>query len=103
MYSMVENEPLGEHEIIDLIHKRLTAMPAMPVPFGDDVSGLSLRSEVAVLKTDMLVGATDMPPGMSLFNAARKAVVMNVSDFAAKSVLPLVIVIGLGLTRKLAT
>lgn len=100
---MVGTEPLGEHEIIDLIHKRLTVMPEMPVPFGDDVSGLSLRSEVAVLKTDMLVGATDMPPGMSLFNAARKAVVMNVSDFAAKSVLPSVIVVGLGLPRRLAT
>ena len=100
---MVENELLGEHEIINLIHKRLTAMPQMPIPFGDDVSGAPLHTGVAILKTDMLVGATDVPPGMSLFNAARKAVVMNVSDFASKSVSPLAIVVGLGLPRKLAT
>lgn len=103
MYSLVGDGLLGEHEIIDLIHKRLTVMPEMPVPFGDDVSGVPLHAELAILKTDMLVGATDVPPGMSLFNAARKAVVMNVSDFASKGVLPSVIVVGLGLPRKLAT
>jgi len=97
------DEPLGEHEIIDIIRKRLTVMPEMPIPFGDDVSGAPLLAEVAILKTDMLVGATDVPPGMSLFNAARKAVVMNVSDFASKSVSPSAIVVGLGLPRKLAT
>jgi len=100
---LVGDEPLGEHEIIDIIRKRLTVMPEMPVPFGDDVSGAPLLAEVAILKTDMLVGATDVPPGMSLFNAARKAVVMNVSDFASKSVSPSAIVVGLGLPRKLAT
>jgi len=100
---LVGDEPLGEHEIIELIHKRLTVMPEMPVPFGDDVSAVPLRAEVAILKTDMLVGATDVPPGMRLFEAARKAVVMNVSDFASKGILPSAIVVGLGLPRKLAT
>jgi thiamine-monophosphate kinase len=103
VHNLTGDEPLGEHEIIDLIHKRLTVMPEMPVPFGDDVSGAPIRDEIAVLKTDMLVGATDVPPGMSLFNAARKTVVMNVSDFASKGVLPSAIVVGLGLPRKLAT
>jgi thiamine-monophosphate kinase len=102
VHNLTGDEPLGEHEIIDLIHKRLTVMPEMPVPFGDDVSGAPIRDEIAVLKTDMLVGATDVPPGMSLFNAARKTVVMNVSDFASKGVLPSAIVVGLGLPRKLA-
>ena len=101
--GLVGDEPLGEHAIIELIHKRLTVMPGMPVPFGDDVSGAPLFGEVAVLKTDMLVGATDVPPGMSLFQAARKAVVMNVSDFASKGVLPSAVVVGLGLPRSLAT
>ncbi len=94
---------LGEHEIIRLIQKRLTVMPGMPVPFGDDVSGASLfGDEVAVLKTDMLVGSTDVPAGMSLFAAAKKAVVMNISDFASKGVLPSAIVVALGLPKELA-
>ena len=93
-------EGLGEHEIIRLIQRRLTVMPDMPVPFGDDVSAVPLGSdEVAVLKTDMLVAKTDMPAGMSLFAAARKAVVMNVSDFAAKGVLPSTVLVALGLPR----
>jgi len=78
-------------------------MPDMPIPFGDDVSGVSLISgETAVLKTDMLVGGTDVPEGMSLFAAARKAVVMNISDFAAKGVIPSAIVVALGLPKVLA-
>jgi thiamine-monophosphate kinase len=95
---------LGERDIIRLIQRRLTLMPDMPVPFGDDVSAVSLiGGEVAVLKTDMLVGATDVPLGMSLFAAARKAVVMNVSDFASKGVLPSAVLVALGLPKKLAT
>lgn len=95
-------EGLGEHEIIRLIQRRLTVMPDMPVPFGDDVSAVPLGSgEVAVLKTDMLVAKTDIPAGMSLFAAARKAVVMNVSDFAAKGVLPSTVLVALGLPRGL--
>jgi len=100
---LVEGEGLGEHEIIRLIQKHLTVMPDMPVPFGDDVSGAPLfGDEIAVLKTDMLVGATDVPAGMSLFSAARKAVVMNISDFASKGVMPTAIVVALGLPRALA-
>ena len=98
------SEALGEHEIIRLIQQLLTVKPDMPIPFGDDVSGIRLfDGEVAVLKTDMLVGATDVPKGMSLFAAARKAVVMNVSDFASKGVLPSAMVVALGLPRALAT
>jgi thiamine-monophosphate kinase len=74
------------------------------VPFGDDVSAVSLgNDEVAVLKTDMLVAKTDIPAGMSLFAAARKAVVMNISDFAAKGVLPTAVLVALGLPRGLGT
>ena len=97
-------EGLGEHEIIRLIQQRLTVMPGVPVPFGDDVSAVSLgNNEVAVLKTDMLVAKTDVPAGMSLFAAARKAVVMNISDFAAKGVLPSAVLVALGLPRGLST
>ena len=93
---------LGEREIIEIIQGKLDLMPGMPVPFGDDVSACSLgNGRLAVLKTDMLVGRTDVPSGMSLWQAARKAVVMNVSDFAAKGVKPLAMLVSLGLPNGL--
>jgi len=80
----------------------LEVMPRVPVPFGDDVSAVDLGDgRLAVMKTDMLVGRTDVPPGMSLWQAARKAVVMNVSDLAAKGVRPAAILASLGLPRGL--
>ena len=93
---------LGERKIIEIITKHLNVMPGLPVPFGDDVSAFSIGDgRVAVLKTDMLVGKTDVPREMSLWQASRKAVVMNVSDFAAKGVEPKVILVSLGLPRDL--
>jgi thiamine-monophosphate kinase len=72
----------------------------MAVPFGDDVAAYDIgNGRAAVLKTDMLVGKTDVPPGMSLWQAARKAVVMNVSDFAAKGIQPEAILVSLGLPK----
>lgn len=52
-----------------------------------------------MVKTDMLVGRTDVPPGMTHRQAARKAVAMCVSDFAAKGVRPDSFLISLGLPR----
>jgi thiamine-monophosphate kinase len=93
---------LGERKIIEIIANHLSAMPDLPVPFGDDVSAFSIgEGRVAVLKTDMLVGKTDVPRDMSLWQASRKAVVMNVSDFAAKGVEPKAIIVSLGLPRDL--
>lgn len=100
--TMKTHEKLGERKIIKIIQSRLDTMPKVPIPFGDDVSAYDIENgNLAVLKTDMLVDKTDVPPGMSLWQAARKAVVMNVSDFAAKGVKPLVMLVSLGLPRKL--
>jgi len=91
---------LGEREIIDIILKCLESMPDMQVPFGDDVSAFDIgRGKLAVIKTDMLVGRTDVPSGMSLWQAARKAVVMNISDFAAKGVKPIGLLTSIGVPR----
>ncbi len=99
---MKTDEKLGERRIIEIMQSRLDLMPKMPIPFGDDVSAYNIGNiNLAVLKTDMLVDKTDVPPGMSLWQAARKAVIMNVSDFAAKGVKPLVILVSLGFPRKL--
>ena len=77
-------------------------MPDIAVPFGDDVSAVNIGDgRVAVLKTDMLTGKTDVPRNMSMWQAARKAVVMNISDFAAKGVKPKAILVSLGLPKDL--
>lgn len=95
---MSKANELGERKIIEIILANLDKMPDMPVPLGDDVSAVSLNNKrLAVLKTDMLVGKTDIPPGMNLWQAARKAVVMNISDLAAKGVKPLALVTSIGL------
>jgi len=95
-------DELGERKIIEVLRKYLDLLPSSFVPFGDDVAAVPIDNEhVAVLKTDMLVDKTDVPVGMSLWQAARKAVVMNVSDFAAKGVQPLAALVSLGLPRTL--
>ncbi|MEM1589964.1 MAG: thiamine-phosphate kinase [Candidatus Bathyarchaeia archaeon] len=92
-------EDIGERKAITLILKHLDKMPQMPIPFGDDVSAYPIGDELLVLKTDMLVDKTDVPKGMSLWQAARKVIVMNVSDFAAKGVKPLAALVSLGLPK----
>jgi thiamine-monophosphate kinase len=95
-------EELGERKIIDIILKCLDRMPNMPIPFGDDVSAFDVGyGRLGVIKTDILVGKTDVPAGMSLWQAGRKAVVMNISDFAAKGVQPNAILTSIGLPRGL--
>jgi len=77
-------------------------MPNTPVPFGDDVSAVDIGGgKLAIIKTDMLVGKTDVPPQMSLWQAARKAVVMNISDLAAKGVKPIALLTSIGVPRGL--
>ena len=99
---MKKAQNLGERRIIEIIQRHLDLMPKMAVPFGDDVSAFETeKGKLVVLKTDMLVDKTDVPPGMSLWQTARKAVVMNVSDFAAKGVKPIVALVALGLPRSI--
>ena len=93
-------ESLGERKIIDIILKRLEQMPDTPIPFGDDASALDLGDgKLAVIKTDMLVGKTDVPSRMSQWQAARKAVIMNISDLAAKGAKPIGLLVALGVPR----
>lgn len=99
---MKKTEELGERKIIQIIQSHLDLMPKMPVPFGDDVSACDIgNGNLAILKTDMLVSKTDVPPGMTLWQAARKAVVMNISDFAAKGVKPKAMLVSIGLPKEM--
>jgi thiamine-monophosphate kinase len=88
---------LGERKIIELILECLEQMPNMPIPFGDDTSAVDMgHDKLAVIKMDMLVGKTDVPKTMSLWQAARKAVIMNISDLAAKGAQPLALLASIG-------
>jgi thiamine-monophosphate kinase len=89
---------LTEREIIRILTSRFAGQPGVPLGFDDDVSAIPFSSKTwIILKTDMLVGSTDIPPGMTVQEAARKAVVATVSDFAAKGVRPVAAMVSLGL------
>jgi thiamine-monophosphate kinase len=92
---------LDEYEIIDLITRRFEKLPEGYVPIGDDVALIppGRAGDGVVLKCDMLVARTDVPPGMSWVMASRKAVAMCVSDFAAKGVRPTAFMVSLGLPK----
>ena len=89
---------LTEHEIIRILTTQFSSQPGIPLGFDDDVSAIPLTSKTwIIVKTDMLVGSTDVPPRMTIQEAARKAVVATVSDFAAKGVKPQALMVSLGL------
>jgi thiamine-monophosphate kinase len=89
---------LTEHEIIRILTTRFSSQPGIPLGFDDDVSAIPLSSKTwIIVKTDMIVGSTDVPPRMTIQEAARKAVVATVSDFAAKGVKPQALMVSIGL------
>jgi thiamine-monophosphate kinase len=69
---------------------------------GDDVAAVPLGKGRLLVKVDMLVEHTDVPPGMTYRQAARKAVAMCVSDFASKGVVPDSFLVSLGLRKGVA-
>jgi thiamine-monophosphate kinase len=89
---------LTEHEIIRILTNQFAGQSGTPLGFDDDVSAIPFSPETwIIVKTDMLVGSTDVPPGMTVQEAARKAVVATISDFAAKGVKPQALMVSLGL------
>jgi thiamine-monophosphate kinase len=87
---------VNEYEIIRLLTKAAGRLPDDYLPIGDDVASLNPPPGKLVLKVDMLVGRTDVPPGMTWRQAGRKAVAMCVSDFASKGVRPSAFMVSLG-------
>jgi len=89
---------LTEREIIRIFTNQFGDQHGVPLGFDDDVSAIPLSSKTwIIVKTDMLVGSTDVPPGMTTQEAARKAVVATVSDFAAKGIQPQALMVSLGM------
>lgn len=92
---------LNEYEIIDLLTEAAGKLPTGFSPIGDDVASLTSTPGRLVLKSDMLIGRTDVPPGMSYRQAGRKSVAMCVSDFASKGVRPKAFMVSLGIPRRM--
>ncbi len=89
---------LTEHEIIRILTNQFAGQPGTPLGFDDDVSAIPFSPKTwIIVKTDMLVGSTDVPPGMTVQEAARKSVVATISDFAAKGVKPQALMVSIGL------
>jgi len=69
---------------------------------SEDVESFSIGKTKIILKVDTLVESTDIPPKMSLKDAARKSVVACVSDFASKGVEPKFGIISVNLPPKIS-
>jgi thiamine-monophosphate kinase len=93
-------EDLGEREIIKLFIKHFASSSSNLKFFNEDVALVKLfKGKAAVLKCDMLVYSTDVPVGMNFRQVGRKAIVSTISDFAAKGVKPLALLISIGLPK----
>ena len=92
---------IGERDLIRLFTEKFKVRAGrLPLPFGDDVSAWRIGGgRLAILKVDMLVGGTDVLPGMDWRQAGWKALTMAVSDFAAKGVKPEAALVGVGIPR----
>lgn len=90
---------LSERQIIDLL---ISKFGKSDPNFGkDDLvylhSQFSETLESIVLKSDMLVGSTDVPCAMKPLQIARKSIVSTVSDLVSKGVKPYALLLSLGL------
>lgn len=65
----------------------------------EDVELVRIGKRYFVIKSDMLVESTDVPPGMKIEEISRKSMVACVSDFSAKGVKPLYATVSLAIPR----
>jgi len=92
-------ESIREREAIKLL-TRIYGRTRLPLGYEDDVAAVPISAKLLmIVKCDMLVGSTDVPSGMTLFEAGRKSIVSTVSDFAAKGVRPKALIVSIGLPR----
>lgn len=99
-------ETLGERALIRIISKELEKDPYELLGLGmDDAVAKAIEKrqlkdfELIVAHTDMLTESTDMAPGMSYRQLAKKAVVANLSDLASKGASPLGLLFAWGLPK----
>nr|MDO8085739.1 thiamine-phosphate kinase [Candidatus Sigynarchaeum springense]MDO8119286.1 thiamine-phosphate kinase [Candidatus Sigynarchaeota archaeon] len=95
---MTRVNDLGEKKLIERLASLVDIETADILARHDDVFYLkSPGNSNLVLHADMLVGRTDVPPGMEHYYIGRKAVIQNVSDFIVKGVVPTGMIVSLAL------
>jgi thiamine-monophosphate kinase len=93
---------IGERGLIKIISEILGGLGNDVLSGEDDAVAIKIKyPSTIVINTDMLVSTTDVPPQMNLFQAARKAVVMTVSDVLVKGAIPKWAVVALGVDNRL--
>jgi len=93
---------IGERGLIRIISDILGGLGNDILSGEDDAVAIHIRDpSLLVINTDMLVSTTDVPPQMNFFQAARKAVVMTVSDVLVKGAIPKWGVVALGIDKNL--
>jgi thiamine-monophosphate kinase len=85
-----------ELEIIKIFQNRFGRKSSF---VANDLELLKMSNIEFIVKSDMLVQSTDVPPGMRWMEVARKSMVSCVSDFACKGIRPKYAVISLALPR----
>jgi thiamine-monophosphate kinase len=94
--------PILERDAIKLL-TRIYGGKRLPLGYEDDVAAVPISPRLwIIVKGDMLVRSTDIPPGMTLSEAGRKSIVSTVSDFAAKGVRPKALIVSIGLPRSIS-
>ena len=89
---------LDESEIIASIQRKLGNKKFV----SEDVEEFRIGKSKVIVKVDTLVQSTDIPPKMSLSDAARKSIVACVSDFASKGVRPEYGIISLNMPKSIS-
>lgn len=93
----------AERELVDEIMRIVMEDPRELLRLGrDDASARELDRGVYIFKMDMVSSSTDLLPGMSLSQLAKKCVTANFSDIASKGGRPLIFMASLGLPRDLS-
>jgi len=91
---------LGEDSLRVLVSSHLDKDTREMLGYGDDAIAIEIGDgKILVAHTNVLVGSTDILPGMTPSSIGRKAVVMNVSDIAAKGAKPLTLLFSLGIPK----
>jgi thiamine-monophosphate kinase len=85
-----------EREIIKTFQNRFGKKSSF---LANDVEVLKIGNSKFIVKSDMLVQSTDVPPGMKIQDIARKSIVACVSDFACKGIQPSFATIAVAMPR----
>lgn len=90
---------LGERGLIRWFQDLITPYDEALLSGMEDAVAVPWDGYALVVNSDMLVGSTDVLPGMTASQIGWKAGVMGLSDLAAKGAAPLGIIVSLGLPK----